>query len=271
MKILTTIALLALITGCSTPEKRESISMPGAYKMLYLKVKGGKTDTSFTSLLQQKIYTDEFMMYANFNPVDSVSNFGVGSYTFKSDISTTGKVADTVIEHVFYNGADTSKSETLHNFKLLIEKTATGYQQIIPEIESAGEKYMMTEEYENIGTATTSALDGVWKQDKAIYIKGKDTTKGNTTQFKVYHAGHFIWGHTYADSTGKTHTGIGFGTFTMTSADKLKEVVTVSTYADARGHDFDIALEMTGADAFKQTITNADSTKQVETYTRLKK
>ena len=34
---------------------------------------------------------------------------------------------------------------------------------------------------------------------------------------------------------------------------------------------FDIDIEMTGADNYKQTITNADGTKSVEYYERVKK
>jgi len=262
--------LLLLLTACNNAEKHESMSMPGAYKMLYQKVKGGTTDTTFTALQQQKIYTDEYMMYANFNPSDSVSNFGIGTYIIKPDIAISGAKTDTVTEHVFYNGNDTTKSETLHHFKLLIEKTGVGYKQIIPGIESDSVKFTLTEDYENVGTQVTTPLDGAWKMEKEFIVKGKDTTVVAATQFKVYYAGHFIWGHTYEDAAKKTHTGIGFGTFTLSGTDKLKESVTVSTYAGARNHDFDIALEMNGTDSFKQTITT-DSSKQVETYTRLKR
>ncbi len=262
MKILTSIALLCLVAGCSQPSK-ESVSMPGAYKMLYQKIKGGKTDTSYTSLLQQKIYTGDYMMYSNFNPPDSSTNFGIGTYD---------KTADTVIEKVFYNGSDSTMTDTKRNFKLVISKTDAGYMQVIPEIESQGEKFILTEEYENVGKAVTSPLDGAWKLDKVIYTKGKDSTMPKVTQFKAYWAGHFTWGHTYTDSTNKIHTGIGYGTFTLEGTDKLKETVIVSSYAEIRGSVIDIAVEMTGADAFKQTIVDKkDSSKQIEYYTRLKK
>lgn len=236
--------------------------MPGAYKMLYQKVKGGKTDTTFTSLQQQKIFTDEYMMYANFNPSDSVSAFGVATYSVN---------ADTVTEKVFFSGSDSSKTESPRNYKLLIEKTGIGYKQIIPEIESQGEKFILTEDYEAVGTNSKSALDGAWKLEKTMYIKGKDTSSQPLTQFKIYHAGHFIWGHSYTDSSSKIHTGMGFGTFALNGTDKLKEMATVSTYYEVRGKSFDIAVAMNGSDAFTQTITNKDSSVQVETYRRIKK
>ncbi len=91
------------------------------------------------------------------------------------------------------------------------------------------------------------------------------------TQYKTYYAGHFIFGHTYKDSANKIHTGMGYGTFTMGSANKITENVVVSTYGSIRGKSFDIAIEMTGTDAFKQTISETTGEIGVEFYQRLKK
>ena len=92
-----------------------------------------------------------------------------------------------------------------------------------------------------------------------------------TVQYKTYNAGHFMWGHTFADSTNKLHTGMGYGTFEMNGTNKVKENVSVSTYYQARGKSFDIDIEMNGADEFKQTITESNGDKGVEVYQRLKK
>ncbi|MEI9909054.1 MAG: hypothetical protein WDO71_04935 [Bacteroidota bacterium] len=92
MKLLFAIALLTILS-CNNAEKKETMSMPGAYNMLSQSVSDGKTDTSYTDLKQLKIYTDDYMMYANMNPADSVSAFGIGSYS-----ADTG----TVIENVVY-------------------------------------------------------------------------------------------------------------------------------------------------------------------------
>ena len=261
MKIPITAVLLLILAACNNADKKDT-TMSGAYKMLSQTVKGGKTDTTFKSLMQQKIYTDNYMMYANFNPSDSVCSFGIGTYTYN---------ADTLIEKVFFSAADSTKMETPHNYKLIIEKNPTGYKQLIPEIESQGVKFEMTETYSTVSTPAASALDGAWQMESQLWVKGTDTSVNKATQFKVYHAGHFIWGHSYADSTGKLHTGMGFGTFTLTGTDKLKEHVAVSTYYQIRLQDVNIEVEMNGTDAFKQTILNADSSRQVETYTRLKK
>jgi len=87
----------------------------------------------------------------------------------------------------------------------------------------------------------------------------------------MYHGGHFIWGHTWTDSTSKIHTGIGYGSFVLNGTDKLKESVAVSTYYEVRGKDIAIDIVMNGTDAFTQTNINPDSSRQIETYSRLKK
>lgn len=253
---------MLFIIGCNTSDKKENAAMPGAYKMLSQNVKSDKTDTTYTSLQQLKIYTDDYMMYANVNPSDSISSFGIGSYSADKD---------TVTENVIYNASDTSKNQTAGTFKLLIEKTGKGYKQTISDILSQGRHIKLTEEYESAGTATKSPLDGAWKQTKSYNVKAKDTIVSSGTQFKTYYAGYVIWGQTYSDSLNKTHTGIGFGKFAMNGNNKVKETMMASTYYQVRGHDFDIDIEMNGADGFTQTMNNKDGSKGVEIYERFKK
>ena len=236
--------------------------MPGAYAMLSQSVNDGKKDTTYTTLKQLKIYTGDYMMYANVNPADSVSGFGIGTYSIN---------ADSVTENVVYNASDTSANSSPASFSLLIEKTTRGYKQIIPEIKMGDQKLKLTEEYETAGTAAKSALDGAWTETKAYTIKGKDTVANKAVQYKTYYAGHFIFGHTYADSTKKSHTGIGYGTFEMNGTNKVKENVIASTYSQIRGKSFDIDIEMSGTDEFKQIITDPNGDKNVEVYQRLKK
>jgi hypothetical protein len=238
------------------------MAMPGAYTMLSQSVNDGKKDSTSTNLKQLKIYTADHMMYANVNPADSVSSFGIGTYT---------AAGDSVLENVMYSASDTSANNMAASFTLLIEKTAKGYKQLIPDIKWGEQKYKLTEEYETSGTVTTSPLDGAWKQSKGYSIKGKDTVANTAIQYKTYYAGYFMFGHTYTDSAKKVHTGTGYGTFTMSSSNKVKENVTASTYYQVRGKSFDIDIEMTGTDEFKQTITDADGTKAIEFYQRLKK
>lgn len=265
MKLFFAAAAMLALTGCNNADKTETTNagMPGAYKMLSQSLKSSKLDTTSTSLQQLKLYSDDHMMYANFNPADSVSSFGVGTYT---------AVKDTVTENVIYNASDSTKADAPGSFKLAIEKTDKGYKQVISDMQmQSGDKMKLTEAYETVGTAATSALDGVWKITKAYTVNGKDTSKNNAVQYKMYAGGYFIFGHTYSDSAKKTHTGMGYGTFAMTGSNKSKETVLVSTYYQIRGQVVDLDIEMNGADAYTQTITGKDGSKGVEVYERLKK
>ncbi|MEQ1798452.1 MAG: hypothetical protein ABL872_10905 [Lacibacter sp.] len=261
MKQVLAILFLAAVSCNNAPEK-EALAMSGAYSMLSQSIKGEKIDTSYSNLKQLKIFTGDQMMYANVNPADSVSSFGIGTYSSSMD---------TITETVLYNASDSSASDSAQSFHLTIEKTAKGYKQIIPEIGTGEQKIKLTEEYETVGTKTTSTLDGLWKMTKSYSVKGTDTSKGDGIQYKMYNAGHFMFGNTWTDSTKKLHTGIGFGTFIMEGTTKVKESVTASTYYEIRGQSFDIEIEMTGTDEFKQILTNKDGTKNVEFYQRVKK
>jgi len=261
MKLILAIGLLAL-ASCNNSDKKEAMSMPGAYTMLSQSANDGKKDTTFALVKQLKIYTADHMMYVNVNPADSVSSFGIATYT---------AAGDSVVENLIYGASDTSASDKPGSFTLKIEKTPKGYKQVIPGMKWGDKTLDLIEDYETSGTTVTSPLDGAWKETKGYNIKGKDTTANMPTQYKTYYGGYFMFGHTYTDSTHKMHTGTGFGTFAMTGTNKVKENVTASTYYQIRGKSFDIDIELKGADEFTQVITDPDGTKAVEIYQRLKK
>jgi hypothetical protein len=261
MKLIFATALLAIV-GCNSADKTENASMPGVYKMLSQSVKGDKVDTVYMGLQQLKMYSDDYMMYAHFTTADSVSAFGIGSYTVSKD---------TVTENVVYNANDTAKNDMPASFKLAITKTEKGYKQLIPGIQWGDQKISLTEDYETVGTATKSPLDGTWKLVKSYSVTGKDTTAGTSTQFKMYAGGYFMFGNTYSDSAKKNHTGMGYGTFAMTGNNKSHEKVMVSTYYQIRGQEVDLDITMNGADEYTQTIKWNDGGTGVEVYQRMKK
>jgi len=261
MKLIYASALLFFIS-CNSAGDKEPIKMPGVYKMLSSNVKTGKTDSTYTNGHQLKIYTDGYMMYAGINSPDSLSGFGIGTYSIEND---------TITERVIFNAFDSSKSTGTSIFALAIEKTAKGYKQVIPDMDGQdGQNMKLTEEYESVGTANTSALDGAWKQTSAFIVNGKDTSSNINNQYKTYYEGHVIWAHNFTDSLKKIRTGIGFGKFVMKGNDKVTESLEASTYYEIRGKDIEIGIELKGKDEFKQTITNPDGSKNVEVYQRLK-
>ncbi len=169
-----------------------------------------------------------------------------------------------------YSSSDTTIGRPA-TYELNIVKNPDGYNQFIPEIPIQGVKNKLTEEYQTVGTSAKTPLDGVWKETKSFNIRGTDTILNNRTQYKAYFAGYFMFGHALKDSSLKTSTGIGFGTFEMTNDNQIKETDLNSTYSVIAGNTFNVAIEMDGTDKYKQTIANADGTKGVEYYERLKK
>jgi hypothetical protein len=248
--------------GCNTSALKETPKMPGAYLMVSQTLNDGKKDTKLTSLKQLKIYTDNLMMYAQVNPADSASSFGVGYYTPDTGV---------VIENRVYSSRDTIFTVAPETFKLNITKTPDGYEQVIPDLVTDSQNYRLTEVYQAVGTSATSALDGVWKETRSYVLKGNDSVKNVRTQYKAFYAGYFMFGASSMDSAAKKHTGIGFGTFEMTGDTKMKETDLNSTYAIIAGQSFNIDIQMTGSDNYRQMINNADGTKSIEYYERVKK
>ncbi len=237
--------------------------MPGAYNMLSQAIKGGNTDTTYYILKQLKIFTEDYMMYANVNPTNSVAAFGIGSYN-----ADTGKIT----ENIIFSAADSTGTSTPVSYHLLVEKKGKGFVQVIPEMTIQGQKIKLTEEYENTGTAVKYPVDGAWKEIKYYIVKGKDTTVHERNLFKTFYAGDFMIGLFDKDSTQKLHTTIAFGTFSMEGTNKIKEIITTSNNPTLILQDLPpVDNEMNGPDESKQTITGKDGTKYVSVFQRLKK
>lgn len=253
--------LLALlfIVACSKP-KKETPVIAGAYNMIsHSNTAEDGTVTNSVGFQQLKIFTKHYMMYVLFNNNDSIASFGIGTYKAEPGGIT---------ENVIYNATDSIVNTTGGVYELEIEMKPNGYQQTIIDENNTGEKTKSIEVYESVGTTSTSPLDGAWREIRTYNIDNGDTSVFTMTQYKAYYAGHFMYGHTFEDATGKTHTGMGFGTFEMVNDDQTKEVVTVSTYGTG-GRTFEIEIEFNGPDEYKQTIVDENGVKNVEIYRRM--
>lgn len=254
------ICFITMVIGCNSASKKAP-EMPGAYLMVSQTVNNGTTNTKFTSVKQLKIYTDKFMMYSQVVASDSTASFGVGSYT-----ADTGGVT----ENIVYSSYGNSFNDTARTNRLLITKTADGYNQVIHDILINNENSELTEVYQTVGKKQDTPLDGVWKQTKSYELRGTDTSWYNRTEYKAFKNGYFMFGLTDKDSTGKITTGIGFGTFSMEGDNQMKETDLNSSYAIIAGQSFMIDIRMDGNDSYMQSITHPDSTKTVEFYERMK-
>jgi len=257
----TSICFIAMtIISCNSTSKKAP-DMRGAYLMTSQTVNDGTNETHYSDVKQLKIYTDKYVMYSQVIAADSTSSFGVGSYT--SD--TSG-----VTENIIYTSHDSAFSDSARSYKLIIDETPDGYNQVIPDIMINNAKSKLTEVYQRVGKKDTTPLDGVWKQTKSFDIRGSDTMWYNRTEYKAFYNGYFMFGQTAKDSAGKISTGIGFGTFSMISDNQLKETDLNSTYAIIAGQSFMIDVKLDGNDAYRQIVTNPDSSITYEFYERLK-
>lgn len=257
------ICVIAMLASC-TSSKKEAPKMPGTYLMVSQTINYNNKNTNYTDLKQLKIYTNHFFMYTQLNPTDSVSGFGVGSYT--SD--TSG-----VTENTIFRSSGATEDSTKPSYKLNITTTSDGYNQVIPQIMIDSQMSKLTETYQKVGTSLKSPLDGVWKELESYSIKGNDTTRNKRIQYKAFYEGYFMFGQTVNDATSgssSTQTGIGYGTFDTAGANKIKETDLNSSFPVVAGHSFTVDYELTGTDHYKQTINYPDSSRSVEIYERLK-
>lgn len=261
MKNYLILTVLIATFGCNSTTKEEP-NLSGAYNMLSLTTtEQDGTVVNREGVQQLKIFTKQYLMYVDFNRLDSTASFGIGTYTPGPGIIT---------ENIIYSASDSIVNTLGGEFDLDIEMNPNGYQQVITSTNTEGQKTKSTESYEFVGTTATSPLDGAWREIKSYYIDKGDTSMFPMTQYKTYYAGHFMYGQNYEDATGRVHTGMGFGTYEMVSDTLVKEVVTVSTTGNS-GRTFIIEIEFNGPDEYKQTITDENGVLNVEIYRRLEK
>ena len=257
-KILVYAAVLSCIIGGCKQAKKTSLT--GVYKLEKQMASGGGKDTTYKRT-QVKIYTDQYFMYAGMAP-DSSVGFGVGSY--KADTGSR-----TIENNIYSSGAlDSTKK-----FNVDVTYTDKGYNQVIPDlIVVRGVKYKLEEDYSKLPSADTSILDGVWKLDKTFWVKGKDTTKENETQYKIFWGGHFMFIHRYPLDAAATKfkNGFGYGTFSLKD-DMLNEEDSMSSHAMLLNRKFAIQITFNGRDEYSQIINDQKTdTQTTEIYKRLK-
>ena len=258
MKKLFPLLLIVVLSNCS---KKENPNMKGAYLMVSQTQNDGSKDTVINRR-QMKIYTDEHVIYAAMRLPDSLASYAVGTYR---------TAHGNVIEHYYYSSATQFREDS---FYLEIEKTDTGYRQVIADLPSQGKTVKLTEVYRNVGNSDSTPLNGAWKQTESFNINTKGDTTSNENivqQLKVYQAGHFIWTSTYLSPAKKTQIFFGYGSFQMDGGNKAKETNMLSTYPPLIDSTVNIDVEFMGKDSYKQTIFYpSTNNKSVEIYERLK-
>jgi hypothetical protein len=254
--IIVAVLLISVIAGCKS--SKNTPTQEGVYKLEKQMLSGGGKDTIYART-QVKIYTDKYFMYAALAP-DSSVGFGVGSYKLDS--------VNKIVESNIYSSR---RLDSTINFNLEVNRTDTGYTQVIPDIlRLRNVSYKMTEVYAKVPAPDTSALDGLWKMDATYSVTGKDTVKQTPTQYKIFKGGHFMFVHRYPiDKEGrKFKNGFGYGVFSLVN-DTLREEDEISNHPQLLNRKFAIKITFKGKDEYSQVISDSTQ-KSIETYKRLK-
>ncbi len=253
-------ALTALLASCSEAPKTESIV--GVYSMDQAVVSDGTTETvnlASEGNTQFKLYTPEAYFFI-YQGKDSSVGFGVGTYTFAD-----GKIVET-------NIFNTNTLDSTQVANLDIVQSEKGYTQTIPEFMMNGKKWSLKETYTSIAATGTSALDGVWHQTKSINVTGQDSVVNTYNEYKVFHAGHFMWAARALENATSTNymKEVGQGTFTLNNND-LTENLTFCSNKAWTGK-YSIPVSFNGADEFTQTIVDTvNKVTSIKTYKRVSK
>jgi len=258
MKTVLGIILIFFIIACQQEKPEKPLSMAGAYTMTRQVLNDGTKD-SLLDRSQLKIFTDNFVMYASPNLTDSFANFGIGKYHVTDD---------RIVEEIFY----TTSTDQRDSSVLKIEtNNQNGYKQVIEQLPIGGKNYKLIEEYQNVGSAITSPLDGAWKQVRNVYVPNKGDSSVNKTpvEYKIYQSGYFIWATTTKDSAQKNVSVFGYGTFEYDGKNRSKETMMNSTFVSTKGRSYDVFVEMNGRNAYRQTITFANGDRSIEYYERI--
>ena len=193
---------------------------------------------------------------------DSTVGFAVGTY--KPDTGSE------IIEHEFFSSFNLNASRT---FKVDITMKDSGYSQKIPDISVIkGVKYDLIEDYNRLPAGDTSKLDGLWKMDKAYWLKGKDTLYQQNTQYKIFWGGHFLYIHSLPidKAATKFKSGFGFGTFSFKD-NMITEQDQISNDTAVFNHKFAVKTTFDGNDEYTQVIDDTKNNRQsVEIYKRVK-
>jgi hypothetical protein len=258
--LLFVLAATALMASCNTAPKTES--MDGVYKMDKSVLNDGTTDNEQVmndSIAQYKIYTPTHYFFIATGK-DSAVAFGVGNYTMAD-----GKVSET-------NIFNTNTLDTAGSVGLEITKSEKGYTQLIPSMTVGGKTFKLTEDYTTVPATGTSALDGVWHQVKNLVINGNDTVDGTYNEYKIFHAGHFMWAaRAINDSAAMKYKNfIGSGTFTLAN-EALTENLEFTSMSGIKGK-YNIIVNFNGTDEFTQkTADTAAKVVGFKTYKRISK
>ena len=253
--------LLFAYTVCKSQDEKPVTNLSGAYLMLSQSLEGGIGDTTFTERKQLKIYTDHYMMYVRLSSEDSVSSFGVGTFSIRKGRLT---------EHIIYSATGAVENTNSFSGTVNISQRLKGYEQIIPQIKSDRGNVRLIEDYQLLSSGVQSPIDGTWKLTAAYTINKNDTVRSNTVKYATYYRGNFSAGSFNTKASGGKYTIAEFGTFVMNGKDKLKESISFSTISARSTQSYDLDIFLKGNDQLTIKASYSPEIEEVESYIRMK-
>jgi hypothetical protein len=248
-----------LIAFCACTS-RNSIDMTGAYRLKSQHVKSRDMDSTNHNP-QIKIYRDGFAIYAQFGP-DSAASWGV-----RKLLPSDGGVRESNV----FGAVGAAEYPGPYIYTLMVEETPGGYRQVVSDLQYRGQMLELTEEYERVDSGKPSPCDGAWELTQAFIVNDMDTAFLDIVQYKFYHSGSFVFGHSLRDSANISTAGFGFGTFDMANDSTLTEHVEISSYRQIEGKSFNIKVQVVDEDLLFQVVDELEGAKSVESYRRLKR
>jgi hypothetical protein len=251
------LATIVVLTACSS---RDTVDLTGSYRLKSQRVTSKDMDSTNHNP-QIKIYTGGFGIYAQFGP-DSAASWGV-----RKLLPAEGGVRESNV----FGAVGAAEYPGPYIYTLKVEPTTDGYRQTVSDLQYRSQVLELTEEYERVDSDVQTRCDGAWELTKAFIINGQDTSFLDIVQYKFYHSGSFVFGHSLRDSAKVSTSGFGFGTFDMANDSTLTEHVDVSSYRQIEGKSFKIKVELVDKDNLFQVVDELEGAKSVESYRRLKK
>lgn len=251
--------VLAILSACQSKKEETSPSLAGVYEMESQAIYANASDSLLSNgnqSQQHKLYSDGHYLWINVGQ-DSVANFGVGSYTQQDSVVTETNVYNS-------GGEENAIAYTLH-----VEMKEKGYVQRIPSMKYQGQDIRIEETYRRVAGREGSAFDGLWKAQDNYFVKGKDTTRRNYPDYKLFHGGHFVWGiRALTDTSKQVHTSyVGSGTFTI-NGDQMEELTQLSNIA-GNGKTL-VKIVKKSEDDFLQSIQQPDGSIRFTAYKKVK-
>jgi hypothetical protein len=255
MKRLLFMGLGLLAWSCTAPSEsapEEETGLPnGAYSLEAATWTYSEDSVVKVYPNQIKIYAAGKYMYATMNPLDGSVSSGAGNMSQEGSVIT---------ESPLFSAAGSVEEGTAYS--LNITETEEGFEQTIDQVEFPDQSTVDLHESWKRLSDGSGDFDGLWKLTSRNEIDGVNDFQ----EIKMIGGGHFVWYHTWSDST--EHKDFGYGEFVEHGEGAVTEVAQVGSIEDYAG-EWNITYQLIDNDHLQQVYISPDSVEVVQNFERL--